>query len=470
MTTRSDTADPLRSSDVPGGWSPRDVRAALVLLGIAAAVLAVHLVRGPNFVLDDWYTVAHGRFDGMWSAPGSTHMAARPGTIVAYGLTFGLFGNHPLPVFLVLAATALLNVALLYVVLRRFLSLELSALATGIWVIVPNHLSLEVWPSATNIGMSLACLLFGIWLVARPSPGAWREVGAVAAFVVSGLFYEATIPIAGAAAVGIPLLVERRIRWRFVFGTAVGLGALLLWIVANWNPRLQADRELADVSQALPAHFGWGLVPEGPLAAIVLAGCLAGIVLVAFRCIRRRGVADPREAMVLIGLVVMVAGVAPFANYYYAPFGAGDRLSFVSSVGGAVTLAGLLALLEAYRRPLAMIAVVILLAGVGVARWQRSDLWDRAGNDGVAILALVEEQYPDPEGTIAIGPSPIQEDNVAAFLDHSNITSALRVAYDDPSIEGAIAFGEENFAAFDQRVDIREVSTLRSDVVVRPGD
>jgi hypothetical protein len=458
-------------AELAAGWGRADWRTLGALLVLTAAVLLVHALRGPNFVLDDWFTVEHATFDGVARAAGSSQMLARPGTVVAYGATFGVFGDHPLPIYLVLSALGLVNVGLLYALLRRFLELPLAAASVAVWVVLPNHMSLEIWPSTANIVLGLTLALLGAWLVARPAPSGVAEVGSIGLLVAASLCYEAFIPVAAVLVVVVPWLTQRRVAWRYVGGAALALAATTGWIVTHWHPSKNSSRELADVSQMLPAHFGWGIVPDGPVAAVVLAGALCGVVLVAARVVSRRGIREPEEAMVLGGLAVMVVGTAPFATYFYAPLGAGDRFNFVSSIGGALVVVGLVSLLLARWRPAAVVVGGLLLVGVLVTRWDRSLLWDRAGNDAVAITSLAVEQIPEPAGTVAVGPAPIQEQNIAAFLDHSNIQSALRVKYGDDSVVAVMTFDQAGFETFDpsQRVDIRPVSSLEADVEIQPG-
>ena len=106
-----------------------------------------------------------------------------------------------------------------------------------------------------------------------------------------------------------------------------------------------------------------------------------------------------------------------------------------------------------------------------VARVQRSVLWHRAAHDAVAIRDEARRAIPAPEGPIAIGPAPIQEQNVAAYLDQSNIAAALQLAYDDPDLRAVITFSDAEFDRFpaSQRIDIRPLSLLRSDTEVTPG-
>lgn len=87
-TTQPTTAEPIVEST---RMSPATVAGLL-----AGAVIAVHLLRGPNYVLDDWWVAGEAVVDGPLGASSRDLVAARPGTLLAYGATFGLFARHPL--------------------------------------------------------------------------------------------------------------------------------------------------------------------------------------------------------------------------------------------------------------------------------------------------------------------------------------------------------------------------------------
>ncbi len=227
------------------------------------------------------------------------------------------------------------------------------------------------------------------------------------------------------------------------------------------------------MSQIVGAHFGWGIAPSGPVASVlVLVGVVGAAVAVARAALPSlRQSAGPPEWSVVVGLAVMVLGSLPFAKYLYAPLGAGDRFNFVSSIGGAMVWAGIVFMLWAWRRPLAVgVAVVLVVAG-GVARVERSVIWHRAGHDALAIQRGVVAAIPHPSGVIVVGPAPIQQQDIAAYLDQSNIEGALQLAYDDPHVDAGLSFSQHQFDSYppSQRFDLTKVSQLRSDSTVSAG-
>lgn len=430
-----------------------------VVAALSLAASAVYAVLGVGFVLDDWFTIRNAHFDGAWAAAGADQNLARPGAALVYALVFGPLGTHPLAVLALQASIGVGTALLLLDLLRRYLPAELALAATLLWVVLPNHTSLEVWASAANIALSLLLTLGGARLLVADRRGALPA--SLVLFVAGALCYEAIIPLAGALIVVLPWLERGRPDLRAIGGGVLSLGAVAVWIVVNWHPSKEVAKAVPDLSQVVPAHFGWGIAPAGLVSDLLAVGALIGIVVCLVR-LRRPTTRGPAELAVLAGVAVIAVGVLPFVRYQYAPLGAGDRFSFVSSVGGALVWAGLLAVAWQARRELAVVGAVVLVGLAAVVRLDRAQTWSDAGADAVAIQQAVTTEIPAPDGVVVLGPEPIVRDNVAAFLDQSNVVGALQVAYDDESLRFGIAFSQEQFEAYpeERRFDLRTVSVL----------
>jgi hypothetical protein len=189
-----------------------------------------------------------------------------------------------------------------------------------------------------------------------------------------------------------------------------------------------------------PAHFGWGIVPEGAFSSLATLGAVVGIGAAFYLAATHRLDASNRGAAVAIGagLAVMALGLLPFAGYLYEPLGAGDRASCVSAVGGALVWAGIAGLAWAARRGVAVALTVVLLAGALVTRWNRIDAWHRAGVDSAAAVQALRQMAPAPGTTILVTPLPPVRDDVTAFLDRSNIDAAAQLATGDRSIHARL--------------------------------
>ena len=448
------------------GWQAPALAATASL-----AASMVYVILGPGYVLDDWFTLSHAHFGGAWAAAGSAQQTARPGAALVYAVVFGLVGQHPMVTLGILAVVGAATAALLVVVVRRFFGPGLALGTALLWVVFPNHTSLEVWASATNI--ALCVLLATTATLLLDSTSRRRQAGALVLFAGAALCYEAIIPLAAVLILVVPWYRRGRPDWALTAAGAGALGAVAIWIVVHWHPDKHVASGVADLSQALGAHFGWGIAPEGPIASIIMIGGVIGVAVAAARLSlpSLRHHAGRAEAAVAVGCAVIILGTVPFAKYLYAPLGAGDRFNFVSSIGGALVWAGLLAMVGAWRRELLVVAAVVVV-GAGLAtRGYRSLLWHRAGQDAVAIQQGVVAAIPQPSGTVVVGPAPIQQQNIAAFLDQSNIQGALALAYNSESVRAGLTFSDAQFAQYPpgDRFDMRTVSQLRPDTTVEAG-
>ena len=134
--------------------------------------IAVHARDGAGFVLDDWFLVRNAVFDGALHVANPDLAAARPGTTVVYGLSFGVFPRSPAAVFALQSGLLVLAGVLTYLLLRRFVPSLIAASVVALWAIVPNHMSLEVWGSVLVADASLVLLLVGALLLGqRPISG-----------------------------------------------------------------------------------------------------------------------------------------------------------------------------------------------------------------------------------------------------------------------------------------------------------
>ncbi len=450
---------------IVSGWQGPALAATLSLL---ASLL--YAVLGTGYVLDDWFTLRYAHFDGAWAAAGPDQHTARPGAAVVYAVVFGI-GQHPLTVLMIQAAIGAATAALLVVALRAYFPAGVALGAAALWVVLPNHTSLEVWASATNISL---CVLLAVGAtVLLRSPERIVQALALLLFAASALCYEAVIPLVAALVVVVPWVRRGRPDWPLVAAGAVTQGAVALWIVTHWHPAKHVASGFADLTQVLGAHFGWGIAPDGPVAALLLLAGLGGTAVAVARVAlpSLRAGSGPAERAVVVGWAIIVLGTLPFAKYLYAPLGAGDRFNFVSSIGGALVWAGIVAMVGRWRTPVAVAAVVVLVAAGGWARVERAVLWHRAAHDALAIQQGVLQAIPDPQAVIVVGPAPIQQQNIAAYLDQSNIAAALQIAYGRRDLQAGLSFSQEQFDSYpeDQRFDIRPVSQLRADTTVEAG-
>jgi hypothetical protein len=433
----------------------RNRTAVACLCALTVARSLPYALLGTNFILDDWFTQRNAMFDGAFAAGGHNQLLARPGAWLTYGLTFGLIGYHPLPIYLLQTGINAGVAVALFAALRRFVPPAPAFAAAAVWVVVPNHTSLDNWASAINISLALLAVVIGVVALGR-SPGNWA---AAACFAVSALCYEATMPLAAVMTIAEPLLRGRRPRVRDdVALPALSLGACAAWILTHWHP----DKHVggwADISALLPAHFGWGIVWWRPYASVLNAGVIIALAVMLARRLfpSWRSRVEPPEGLVLAGLVVMGLGVIPFLRYFYAPLGAGDRVNVVSSVGGALVLTGLGWMLAQVSRPGAVVLGVALACGAFATGVHRDRLYARAGDDVLRTMNALDRAVPHPDGPIALGPHPLVTENIGGLLDESNVDGALQVHRHQDGLRG--------YVAPNRRTWLRAPAALRFDQV-----
>lgn len=439
-------------------------RGPLVVVGLIPIAMAlVYLAMGAGYVLDDWWLRENARFDGILDVGGG-HARQRPAALPFFALAFGVWSGHPLPPVLLMAVGNSVFVVCVVLLLRRVLPGQLAVLVGAVWGLLPTHTSLEVWLSTINIGWSQAFAALGLVVGWRPERRPWHLVVCGVAMLAATLAYEATTVVAGLAAVALPLAERRRVDWGLVISAGSGIGLGGLWQLTHWFEGKEVASSLASIDEALQGNTALGLVPPGGLgnllgaaAAVLLAWAMARLVLPSFRP------SDPTpERLLVAGFVVIQAGSLPFALYVYEPFGAGDRANGLSAVGGAMFLVGVGLALARLARPALLVGLALASAGAVVTRAERIWLWHLAGRDADAIVAEVVARFPTPDSTIYVGPEPIHEDKIVAFLDEISITAALRLAYDDRTVEAVMTRSDEEFRSVpeESRVDIRPVSHL----------
>lgn len=436
----------------------RTGRGLLVVVGLCA--LSPYLVLGPGLFLDDFFTLRGAAIEGWWRAAGSDQWLARPGAGAVYALVFGVVGARPLVLAMLAAALTLFTGLRLARLASLVVDSRVATAVAATWLVVPNHTSLEVWPSALNILLALACTVAGLEALARVDPSPLQLTGGVVALAVGTLCYEAVLP-----AIVVGLLVIARLRPPRVARAAfVGLGLQVivgLWMYVNWHPAKSGLRPWLPADRVISGHFGTSvfgadLLGEA-LSVVVLASCAA----IFGRRILCRSWADERSARLIVGgFLVLLLGVLPFLRYFYSPVGFGDRVTVVSSVGGACVLVGIALELRSWL-PRAS-AVIVLLLVLGAVHWRGQMVvrYATAADDGRRVLATVQERYPDPpDERLVFGPTPVIDQNVAAFL---NMTWPIQWLYDSDAVDATLTFEPEAFfsAPPEFRFDLIELSDL----------
>jgi hypothetical protein len=321
-------------------------------------------------------------------------------------------------------------------------------------VLLPNHTSLEYWQSCTPLAAATLLTLGAALCVARKDSTGRQTIAAAALVTAGSLTYEAVFPIGAAVVVFLPWLAGARWRWR----DAVMRGGLMLpaaVYLSLFRSTQKSISQVASLQRAAPTHFGWGVVPPGKGATVVLIVALVAIAVAALKLLLPGFRADTGlgERLVVIGLGVIALGAIPFTFYFYEPLGAGDRFTLVSSIGGAMAWTGIGVMLWRWRVVVTPAAAVLLVMAMA-ARAQRVEQWTTAGADSQRVAHAITTRFPTRPGhEIVLGPSPVQESNIAALLDQSNVLGMLRYLY-GRDVRGGIAYTRADYESVPPRYRI----------------
>jgi hypothetical protein len=441
------------------------------LLAIPFLNAVVFLAHGAGFVLDDWFTLRNGHFDGAWAAAGDAQAAARPGSYPVDALVFGLFGQHPLPGILLLAAVNGTTAVLTFRLLSRFFPRGSAAAVALLWVVLPTHTSTELWLSCTVIAVSQLALSAGLLLAINEDRRAAHLVLSWLLLAAAVVTYEASLPLAALGAVVLTSRVRPVVDLPFLIGAGASLGASAAWILTHWNTG-KSVHPMIDPIRLVQVNFGWGITPDGgasPLATPLVLLALVGVSVAVVRSTLSSVEAGSGEWLVVWGIAVMVVGVLPFLRYFYEPQGAGDRANYLSSVGGALVWTGLVAMVARVDRRAGALALVALVAIALPARLERIRVWSTAGTDSTAIADLVVEQVPHPDGVVVVGPAPIVRWNVASYIDDSNLQGALSIAYGIPHAPVRLSYDRADWERVDPHLRVDASTVAELDDLAAPG-
>lgn len=305
--------------------------------------------------------------------------------------------------------------------------------------------------------IALVLLLAATLLLTRAERAWPSELGAAVLMAASVLCYEAPAPAAAVIAVVFPRLALGRWRWRGSAMSCVAVVAAIGWVLLHFHPSKDSVHVTANLSQLFPAHFGWGVAPQPVLSILVGLLGLAGLVTVLIRAAGTGTRARKFDWLFVAGVVLIGLGTAPFVRYYYAPLGAGDRVNVVASIGTALCWYSLGRLAWQWRRPVAIAGGGLVLMSMVAAGLVGDRNWHRAAREGRQILAALPPESQN--GTIVVGPRPVQIGNVAAFLDGSNIEPAVQLRLDDRSARARMSWTDDDFESIPPalRIDVRSL-------------
>jgi hypothetical protein len=276
-------------------------------------------------------------------------------------------------------------------------------------------------------------MLLAALLVASSTPLTPRRFGAALSLLAPGtLAYEGGIAL---AVVGLVALVWKhaparaRVPWAAL--TVGVLGIAGGWILLTSPKRGTSPSPFRNLSHLASAHFGNAVLP-GPsklltlVVFVAIAWCLAVVVLPGFA-------ATAEQKAVVVGLVVLLLGAAPFAvgGFPFSGSGFFDRGNLFSDLGTSIVYGSLLALL--LRLPWPRVGAALAVAGVlvlALPNVQSVQRYVRASRGGRRFLAAVDALPVDvrTKGPVTFLPLP-DYGGIAMFLADYDISSALALRY-----------------------------------------
>jgi hypothetical protein len=403
-----------------------------VALGLAAATPSVAgAVLGAPLLLDDWGFAARSRYLSF-SAGFGTQSRSRPLEGLWNWAEFRLFGTHPVPHLLILAALNAAAAVLFWRLLERWLPRRIAVVTALVWVVLPNRGSTHLWSTNSPHVFSLVMLLAALVAASGGSLTGPRLGTAVGLLVVGTLAYEGAIVL---GVVGLMAIIwrnapaERRVRWAgIVVGTMAAVGG---WVLVSSPKRGQSPPAFRNLSHLASAHFGDAVLSSPVVALLVLVvitWCVVTVLLPAFRAR-----AWPEQKLVVAGLAVILLGSAPFAvaGFPFSVSGFFDRGNLFADLGTALVYGSLLAMVLRLRWRAAAIGIVgVGMVGLALPNVESVRNYVRAGRDGRRFLAAVDALPAEvrTRGPVTFLPL-LDHGGVAEFLADYDTSAALALRY-----------------------------------------
>jgi hypothetical protein len=361
----------------------------------------------------------------------------------------------------------------LFLLLRelRIPAVHAAAIAALI-LIFPAATSIRIWPiMGSPAAVTLVALGFVLALRAFESRGP-RQLALHAVsllfYVASAFLYEAAVPLMYFSI----LLYRVRVPWRQAAQRwAVDLAALcVVSLILHSEASARGEQDLAGMidhagtmaNQAL-SLFTSVVLPLGDVNHWLTLIATALIPIAAVLMLRRNPRAPQADGLrawlwvLAAGILVVVLGYAAYVpgDDYYEPLGPGigNRVNAVPGVGFVLVLyalAMLLATLALSRswcpRRLVPLAALAACAAVAVC-WLQSidrdeDAFLLAHDEGERVMREVRSAVPAPlaQSVIWTFGQPMEVvPGVPIFDQWGNMSSRVRLAYDDPTLHSLIA-------------------------------
>ncbi len=343
----------------------------LMLLVFEVVISLPFLLSHPAPLREEWGFIGRAHTEGWMNAADPATADMRPLVRLLYAVFFGSFGDSPTLLHWIVVASAAALAISLYLAVREAVGARRAFAVAAIWIALPTHLTLSLWPPAININLAGACSLLGLLLLRRAYDGRSNLVYGTVLLVVSVLLYEAVAVLSiGGAAIVVWKFARHRLKDFAV--TCLPVTAVVAVVALN-----SGERTIVWVSPLRSLFNNLGIFREVPLVMVLL---FALVMVTAIVCLVRpllqRRAHSWADVLAFGGLAVVLCGYLPFATSGFDPMfvGLGDRGNAVSALGAAACLVGVIEKLFRNRR-----AVVVGVCGLATActfvQLTRSDGW-----------------------------------------------------------------------------------------------
>ncbi|MEZ5180232.1 MAG: hypothetical protein R2746_18630, partial [Acidimicrobiales bacterium] len=133
------------------------------------------LLAGPGFYLDDWRNLARLDTVGWLRSAEASRFASRPGAWGVEMVLYPTLRDHAGAWVVVLALLNAATATVLYLLLRRFTPHRWAVAVVLLWILLPNHSSLRLFPNTAPMVVGLGLLALGL-LVADEGHLVWGAV------------------------------------------------------------------------------------------------------------------------------------------------------------------------------------------------------------------------------------------------------------------------------------------------------
>lgn len=365
---------------------------------------------GTGFYMDDWRDLARVRTVGFFRSAEASRFASRPGAWVVDTLGYNVLRAQPLPWLILLTVLAAGTAIGLYFLLRAFVGEGVSLAVAALWLVLPNHESLRLFPNHAAIASSLLLLVWGLLAFERLKP----TVAAVLLSLGISSYESAYVP---AVAVLLALHFMARRCTRRQLGIALAAASVTVALMSIHPTYPLGSSRFGMPLPVVTGQFVTALTFNQSVGAVLWAVLAAGVVVAAVEWVQD-GQPGLAGRLFVSGVAVVAVGLG---GYVLRPpdgiRGFPDRMYGVSAIGTALIWCAVITALGRWVLARAALAVAfVAVVGFTVITYERN-YSDVAHQSLAALRALDRRYHGRPPAGLTIGPEPLEIHGVRSLHD-----------------------------------------------------